>query len=74
MDDKLKELLENERYAKFKQALYYTDIEYDMNLNIVEAAKVAIENYIKYKKSEEKYNKSVELQKKYYNTINNTNI
>ena len=73
MDETLKRLIENENNAKSKLEFSVTEIEYDMNMDIIESAKILVENYIKYKKAEEKYNKSIDKQRKYYEAINSIN-
>ena len=76
MDETLKRLIEIENNARNKldNCTSEYETEYDINLDILEATKVLIENYIRYKKAEEKLTECIDKQVKYYDAINNINL
>lgn len=76
MDEILRKLIEIENNAKNKldNCTSEYETEYDINLDIIEATKLVLQNYIRYKKTEEKLIESIDKQRKYYDAINNINL
>ena len=74
MDEVLRKLIEVEKNAKKHQVYCNTNIEYNMDVEIIEASKEVFESYIRYKKAAETLGEKLDKQNKYYKIINAINI
>jgi len=69
MDEKLRELINNQNEANVK--LDYADHDFliDLSMETLNAAKDVTSTYIKYKKAEEKYNNAIDKRNRYLKAI-----
>ena len=74
MDEKLKQLIENENEANNKLDYAQDDYSIDFNIDVLNAATEVTSAYVNYKKAEQEYNKIIKERDAYYDLLNNFEI
>lgn len=74
MDDKLRELINNENEANNRLDYAKDDYSIDININVLNAASEATGAYIEYKRAEQEYIRAVRETDEYCRTLSNLGI